>query len=155
MSRKNWLVAGAAGALAVVIIVVVLVVVLGGGSGGSGGKQAPGSPQAENAAPSVAAALNALAANPQALMASSVSGLAGTRARVAVPAGTRVSPHPKSWQPNGNNNGTMLVDLTLPNGPTVTYLAVMVKEASGWKVLGTVPVPAAPRGTPTSTGVTQ
>jgi hypothetical protein len=106
------------------------------------------SPQASNAGPAVAKALQTLATNPQALVASGASGAVGADARSGVPTGTVITPHPASWQPNTTGGGTMVVDLKPPGGPMVSYLAVMVHEAGGWKVLGTIPVPAAATPSP-------
>ncbi|MFN8099784.1 MAG: hypothetical protein U0Q21_16015 [Dermatophilaceae bacterium] len=59
--------------------------------------------------------------------------------RSAVPAGTTIHADEATWAPDGTGvGGTMTVHITYPGKPAATYLAVLVKETSGWKVLATV-----------------
>ena len=141
LTRPQWIAAG-----------VTAVVLFGGGitmavsGGGGGGSSTPtGKPGLEEAA-AVAQALSHLADNPDTLVAADVRSAIGAKARSAVPTGSTVSANPASWEPDGLGGGTMTVTVTSPGQPAVTYTAVMVKEQSGWKVLGTVPL------TPTNAG---
>ena len=92
------------------------------------------------AGPEVAEALRRLAGDPQSLVAAPAKQMVDGRARTAVPFGTVVEPHARSWQPDSSGGGSMLVTLHQPGGPALDYLAVVVHEPSGWKVLGTLPV---------------
>ncbi|HUR75088.1 MAG TPA: hypothetical protein VMZ00_12495 [Sporichthya sp.] len=145
LTRPQWITAG-----------VVAVVVLGGGvtlavsgGGSDGGAAGPSSQPGLEEAAAVAEALGNLADKPDSLVASDVRSAIGNRARSAVPAGSTVSANPASWQPDGLGGGTMTVTVTSPGQPAVTYTAVMVKEPSGWKVVGTVPL------TPSNAGATK
>lgn len=128
-------------------------VTLAASGGGDGGSDDPsGKPGLEEAA-AVAEALGGLADNPDSLVAADVRSAIGGRAREAVPAGSTVSANPASWQPDGLGGGTMTVTVTSPGQPAVTYTAVMVKEESGWKVVGTVPLnPSNAGSTPAEPG---
>jgi len=58
--------------------------------------------------------------------------------RKAFPKGTTVDPKPGTWAPDGTGSGgTMTVAVTYPGKPAATYLAILVREPSGWKVLAT------------------
>jgi hypothetical protein len=122
-------------------------------------------------AQAVAAALLKLAKRPQTLVAADVQSAVGANARKAVPSGATVTPNEATWHPDGLGGGTMTVTIGSNGQPPVTYTAIMLKERTGWKVLGTVPmapapaapaaaappaVPAAPAGTTqgTTTGTT-
>ena len=98
----------------------------------------------------VAAALDRLAADPEALVAAQAGPEAAAAARTAVPEGTEVTPDPTTWQPDGAGGGLMEVRLDPPDGDAVTYLAVVVEEDDGWKVLATMPVEEPPAAEPTS-----
>lgn len=66
---------------------------------------------------------------------------------VALPPGSKLTPEPDSWGPDGIGGGTMNVVLSVPEQPDTRYVAVMVKEDGQWKVLGTLEQsegPAAP-----------
>lgn len=136
LTKPQWI---AAGVTAVVVLGagVTLAVSGGGGDGSDGGN---GSKPGLEEAAAVADALGNLADNPDSLVASDVRSAIGAKARQALPAGSTVSANPASWQPDGLGGGTMTVTVTAPGQPAATYSAVMVKEASGWKVLGTVPM---------------
>lgn len=57
----------------------------------------------------------------------------------AFPKGTTVAPKSGTWAPDGTGSGgTMTVAVTYPGKPAATYLAIMVREPSGWKVLATM-----------------
>jgi hypothetical protein len=96
--------------------------------------------QAHADAHAAAVALKGLSANPAGVLATDTTSLVADP-RSAVPAGTTVSANEGSWAPDGTGTGgTLDVTVTYPGRSPVTYLAVMVKEASGWKVLATVEV---------------
>ena len=88
----------------------------------------------------VAEALARLATDPDSLVASSSRSQVGTRAREAVPPGTTVTVHEKSWARDGVGGGAVLVDIAAPGATPVTYNAVVVREADGWKVVATMPL---------------
>lgn len=142
LSRPQWIAGGVA---AVVIFGGGITLAVSGGDGGTSTEDPTSKPGLEEAA-AVADALSNLAANPDSLVAADVRSAVGDRARQALPAGSTVSANPASWQPDGLGGGTMTVTVTSPGQPAVTYTAVMVKEPTGWKVLGTVPL------TPTNAG---
>lgn len=141
ISRPQWIAAG-----------VVAVLVLGAGvtlAAGGGGGDKPGASSAVpgvEEATAVADALSRLAAKPEDLVATDVRSAVGNKARQGVPAGATISPNKASWQPDGLGGGTMTVTVAGGGQPAATYTAVMVKEPTGWKVLGTVPM------TPTNAG---
>jgi len=87
----------------------------------------------------VAVALGRLGTDPGSLVAASSRGQVGGGARDAVPSGTVVTVDEGSWAPDGVGGGTIKVSLTVPGGSSTIYLAVMVREPDGWKVLATVP----------------
>lgn len=63
------------------------------------------------------------------------------QARSMFPPGTEVVAAEETWSPDGTGmGGVMRVSVTAPGKLTVEYLAVMVKEVDGWKVLATLPV---------------
>lgn len=148
LTRPQWIVAGV---VAVVVLGTgVTLAISGGGDDGDGAST--GQPGLEEAA-AVAAALEGLASEPDELVAADVRSAVGSRARQGVPAGSTVSANPASWQPDGLGGGTMTVTVTSPGQAAVTYSAVMVKQADGWKVLGTVPMaPSNAGSTPAESG---
>jgi len=87
----------------------------------------------------VATALNRLVADPDSLVASASRDEVGSRAGVAVPAGSTVEVDESSWAPDGAGGGVMMVTVSSPGQPPVVFATVMVLEAGGWKVLATVP----------------
>jgi hypothetical protein len=96
----------------------------------------------------VAQALSGLARDPAALVATEAMPQVAGQASKAVPVGAKVSADEQSWAPDGAGGGTMLVTVTAPGQPPVSYLTVVVQEAGGWKVSGTIPIQAA---TPSTT----
>lgn len=91
-------------------------------------------------APEVAAALRRLAEDPSALLSGTTKGVNLTD---AIPDGTTVEPHEKSWAPDGFGGGVMAVTLTAPDQEPTTFAAVMARESGHWKVLMTVPAESA------------
>lgn len=87
----------------------------------------------------VRTALRRLESDPASLVASASKETVGDRARQAVPAGSKVTPRSRTWSPDGLGGGTMTVRVAPPGKPAVSYTAVMVREAGGWKVLATIP----------------
>ena len=95
----------------------------------------------------VATQVGVLETDPAALVAAA-SGVTADQARQAFPPGTKVEAAPTTWSPDGTGlGGTIQIVVQPPSTTSVTYLAVMVKEAGTWKVLATVPVDAASPGT--------
>jgi hypothetical protein len=88
----------------------------------------------------VRSTLRRLEDDPDGLVASSSRATVGDRARQAVPRGSKVTPSQRSWSPDGNGGGTMKVKVAPPGARPVTYVAVMLREAGGWKVAATLPV---------------
>jgi hypothetical protein len=88
----------------------------------------------------VATALGQLADKPAELVAADVQSAIAGRAAEAVPKGSTITPNEASWHPDGLGGGTMTVTVTLSGKPAVTYSAIMVKEKTGWKVVGTMPM---------------
>jgi hypothetical protein len=96
----------------------------------------------------VATQVRVLETDPAALVAAA-SGVTADQARQAFPPGTEVEATPTTWSPDGTGvGGTIQIAVQPPSSTSVTYVAVMVKEAGAWKVLATIPVDAASTGTP-------
>jgi hypothetical protein len=113
----------------------------------------PGPVAAVSASPSsaadardVVAALGALGSDPQSLVAAGAAQDVATRARQAVPIGSKVTAAEQSWASDGVGGGTIMVTVTPPGQPPVSYAAVMVREGGRWKVLATLPLAVAPPG---------
>lgn len=84
----------------------------------------------------VASALVAFTANP-------LSGIAtgadeSFDSSTALPPGSTLVPEPDSWAPDGFDGGTMNVELLIDGNVDSRYIAIMVQEDSGWKLLGTI-----------------
>jgi hypothetical protein len=145
-----------AGAGAVVVTALVVGALWLGNRGHTASSSVPQGSPARNSAPrgqagQVAAALRKLSSDPQLLVASGAQSQVHGRARRAVPPGSMVVPDARSWAPDGLGGGTMLVTITAPGRAPNSYYAVMVREASQWKVLATIRLPApvpAPSGSP-------
>lgn len=145
---------------AIVVVVILAISLIGvlvwhsrGAHSDSGGRAAgrANPTVSRSEAHAVAAALIALPNNPQRLVAADAEATVAGQARRAIPAGTTVAPDEKSWRPDGVGGGTMLLGVQLRGQLAVTYLAVMVREAGNWKILATMPVPAAtPAGVTTT-----
>ncbi len=96
----------------------------------------------------VATALGLLASKPGDLVATDVQSAVAGKAAQAVPKGATVNPNEASWHPDGLGGGTMTVTIGAAGQPTTTYSAIMIKERTGWKVVGTVPMTLAPTSVP-------
>jgi hypothetical protein len=103
---------------------------------GSGASRAPSD---ADQAHEVAVALEKLSTDPDSLVSSSSRGQVGGSARDAVPAGTEVTVDESSWASDGVGGGTIEVSL-ITQDSEATYLAVVVREAGGWKVVATIPM---------------
>jgi hypothetical protein len=135
----------------------VAVVVLGGGAAfgwhhwhGSDDKQsAPTTIQPTPAdAHQVADALAKMPSRPQDLIATDVRSAVGTRAKDALPAGATITANEATWHPDGLGGGTITATVTAPGAPSTVYTVMMIKESTGWKVVGTVPMTSsAPKAT--------
>jgi|GEM_PF-2064128 len=134
-----------------VALAAVVVVVGGGGAAGwnhwHDGTSRP-KPVVRAAPPTiadaheVAAALAKLPQNPQDLVAADVRSVVGPQVGGALPPGATVSADEASWHPDGLDGGTITVTVSAPGATPSTYTAIMIKEPSGWKVVGTVPMAA-------------
>ncbi|MEI2778542.1 MAG: hypothetical protein V9G19_21755 [Tetrasphaera sp.] len=88
----------------------------------------------------VATALKVLERDPAAVLATDARKQVPD-VRKAIPDGTTVKPLDATWAPDGTGvGGTMAVDVTYPGKSPRSYLAVMVHEKAGWKVLATLAV---------------
>jgi hypothetical protein len=133
----------------------VTVVVVGGGAtlgwhhwhGSDDNQSAPSSTQPTPAdAHQVAQALAKMPSKPQDLIATDVRSAIGTQAKQALPAGATVTANEATWHPDGLGGGTITATVTAPGAPTTVYTVMMIKEPTGWKVVGTVPMtPSAPK----------
>lgn len=133
---------------------VVIAVLAAGGIGAvalMGGDDAP--PESaplqaptKDDAQDVADALSKLASRPQDLVASDVGSAVGAQARKAVPKNATVTADPASWHADGLGGGTITVTVKVPGGATTVYTAMMIKERTGWKVIGTIPMAKPPAG---------
>jgi len=104
----------------------------------------PATATALSQADQVSGDLADLASDPGSLIATS-SGVTAEQARQAFPIGTQVIPDSKSWAPDGSGSGgTMRLTVATPGQAVVEYLAVVVRETGGWKVLGTIQVEDTP-----------
>jgi hypothetical protein len=141
---NKWVVglSAAGGAIAIAIAVLVIPHETKGArvsSPGSTQTQTVGEPTGTQAHEAVVA-LAKLASDPASLVATGAGPEALAGARAAVPAGSRVVVSDGSWAPDGAGGGTVMVTVTPPQGGPVSYAAVMVHEAGGWKVLATFPL---------------
>jgi hypothetical protein len=136
-------------------VAVVAVVVLGGGAAfgwhhwhDSDDKQsAPTDTQPSPAdAHQVALALAKMPSRPQDLIATDVRSAVGTQAKQALPPGATITANEATWHPDGLGGGTITATVTAPGAPTTVYTVMMIKEPTGWKVVGTMPMaPTAPK----------
>jgi hypothetical protein len=144
--------------LAVGLVVVLLVGVGGGwwliGRHHRAGARSVATPSVvvsgDAQAREVAAALGRLATDPTSLVAYMSQKRVAGRAQLGVPARSTVTVDERSWLPDGAGGGIILVTVTSPGMPAVTYAAVMIHEPNGWKVAETVPVARTMAPTPTS-----
>ena len=87
-------------------------------------------------AEAVAGVLAALVSDPAAGAAAATRSTVAPE--VALPPGSKLSPDQTTWAPDGIGGGTMDVVLSAPGLPDQQFVAVMVKEDDGWRVLGTL-----------------
>jgi hypothetical protein len=132
------------GVVVVVVGAAALVAVLLTRHSGGAASTEPGgvARTAVNASPGqaqrVAAALETLTTDPASLVASGARTEAGGRAAQGVPRGSKITPDPGSWEPDGMGGGVMTVTVASPGQPPVSYAAVMVNENGAWRVLATM-----------------
>jgi len=112
-------------------------------------------PSAQKQADEVAAALQALATDPVALVSSQASDEAREMVAELFVPGSKVSPDVKSWAPDGPNKGTMVVTVEPPDQDPRTITIVVVIEDSEWKISDILErePPASPSDSP-ETGLT-
>jgi len=143
--RRRYVVAGA----------VALVVCAAGGVGAvllTGDEDPPPQVAPPVAAPSkddardVAAALAKLPSRPQDLVATDIRSAVAAKAREGVPKNATVSADQATWHADGLGGGTITVTVRVPGQPVAIYTAMMIKEASGWKVVATIPMLAPAKG---------
>lgn len=140
-----------------VALATVVVVLGGGGAAGwshwhtSG--QHVGRPAARPAPPTiadaheVAVALSKLPDKPEDYVATDVRSVVQPLVAGALPPGATISADEASWHPDGLDGGTITITMTAPAVAPATYTAIMIKESSGWKVIGTIPMTPTNRGT--------
>jgi hypothetical protein len=105
---------------------------------------APDTPQVTVAdAHAVAQALAKMPGKPQDLIATDVRSAVYAQYKSALPAGATISANESTWHPDGLGGGTITATVSAPGAPTTVYTVMMVKESTGWKVVGTVPMDAA------------
>lgn len=100
----------------------------------------PGVGSSDRQADAVFEALLRLESAPDELVARSAREHVGQDARGGVPAGSTVAVDRESWQPDGIGGGTIVVTVTPPGQEPQPYMAVMVEEPGGWKVIGSLPL---------------
>jgi hypothetical protein len=129
----------------------VLVVVLGGGgalgwthwhdsSSAHPTKLAKAVPPTIADAHAVAEALSKLPDRPGDYVATDVRSVVTPQVAGALPAGATLKADESTWHPDGLDGGTITVTMTAPGAPPATFSAIMIKEPSGWKVVGTMPM---------------
>lgn len=134
-----------------IVAAVVVLALAGGGTGavlllGGGQDQPQQEAPPTMAAPSkddaqnVADALAKLASRPQNYVAADVRSAVSAKARQAVPKNATVVADPSTWHPDGLGGGTITVVVRIPGQPVAIYTAMMIKESTGWKVVGTIPM---------------
>lgn len=152
MVRSRGLVVGAV-VVAAGVVALLVVLLTRHGDHAAAGDPGKGGPTASAGSPDqarqVAAALSRLATDPSSLVAAGARDGVEGRAAQGVPKGSKVTPEPASWAPDGAGGGVMTVTVAPPGGPAVGYAAVMVNEGGSWKVLATMRLPAA-AATPTA-----
>jgi hypothetical protein len=110
----------------------------------------------------VALALAKLPEKPEDYVATDVRSAVAPQVAKALPAGAILTADESTWRPDGLDGGTITVTMTAPGAAPATFSAIMIREPSGWKVVGTVPmapgnaaapptVGPAPVATPTAT----
>lgn len=129
---------GGAGAAAVVVGLALIFLRLPGEEALSA--SGPGTERSDQEADAVVEALMRLESSPDELVAQSAREHVGQEARVGVPAGSAVDVDPDSWRPDGLGGGTIVVTVTPPGQGPQPYVAVMVQEPDGWKVIGSLPL---------------
>ncbi len=86
----------------------------------------------------VMSALATLETAPEEVAATGVTDKVGDL-RQALPEGSTVEADPKTWLPDGTGSGGLITVSVTTDGDAKDYLALMVKESDGWKVLMTLP----------------
>jgi hypothetical protein len=143
VSKRIVGLSAAGGALAIAVSVAVMVIpheTSGAPVSSPASTQAQGGTPPGAQAHEVVVALAKLASDPATLVATGTGPQALAGARAAVPVGSRVVASEGSFAPDGAGGGTVMVTVTPPQGGPVSYAAVMVHEAGGWKVLATLPL---------------
>ena len=131
-----------------IVIRVAIVLALVAGAGitylvapqmfGSGHANSASTSGASDEGAQVATALKQLETDPKALIPAALAKDISGQMATAIPAGTKIKGMQKTWQPDGTGaGGTMTVNLTSKTGQVDEFLAVMVLEKDGWKVLST------------------
>lgn len=130
MSRKRAVIIGAVALLVAVGIGVWWLV-------GRGGEPSPVA--TSTAEPDqVAAALEALETDPERLLPEGLTG--SIDLATAIPPGTEVDADPATWVPSAAGGGLIEMTLTLADGTTHRFVAVMAQVDGTWQVLQTIPM---------------
>ncbi|MEV6006061.1 hypothetical protein AB0M29_04575 [Streptomyces sp. NPDC051976] len=154
-TRRGLLVGAVVVAAGLLALLAVMLTRHGGDSAAGAEQKGDGptpSADAHQQARQVATALTKLATDPSSLVAAGARTEVKDRAAQGVPKGSKVTPEPATWAPDGAGGGVMTVTVASPGRPAVSYAAVMVHESGGWKVLATWKLPDVRSTTATTTG---
>lgn len=100
----------------------------------------------------VALALAKLPEKPEDYVATDVRSAVVPQVAGALPPGAALTADESTWHPDGLDGGTITVTVTAPGTPAATFSVIMIKEASGWKVVGTIPMAPGNAATPPTIG---
>jgi hypothetical protein len=141
--------------------VAVLVVLGGGGAAGwshwHDSAAAPATvvkatPPTIADAHAVALALAKLPEKPEDYIATDVRSAVAPQVAGALPPGATLTADESTWHPDGLDGGTITVTMTAPATAPATFSVIMIKEPSGWKVVGTVPMAPGNAAAPPTVG---
>jgi hypothetical protein len=144
-----------------VAVAAVLVVLGGGGAAGwshwHNSSSAPTTavkptPPTIADAHAVALALAKLPEKPEDYVATDVRSAVVPQVAGALPSGATLTADESTWHPDGLDGGTITATTTAPGAAPATFSVIMIKEPSGWKVVGTVPMAPGNAATPPTVG---
>lgn len=88
----------------------------------------------------VVQALELLESDPAALLPPELRDELEPQIAAAFPEGTRVEADPDTWEQSSTGGGVIRLSLTMPDGITEEYWAIMAEYDDGWRILQTVEV---------------
>ena len=100
----------------------------------------------------VALALAKLPEKPEDYVATDVRSAVVPQVAGALPPGATLTADESTWHPDGLDGGTITVTVTAPGKPAATFSVIMIKEPTGWKVVGTIPMAPGNAATPPTVG---